>query len=81
MNLVFGRGEEGEEVFFELEPDEFFGANVFVVFGVRWVGVIPCVVYRLRQEVDPASVCCGEGEGGSEGGGGYVDCAFVELEG
>ena len=47
MDLVFGGGEEGEEVLFELEADEFFRADVGVVFGVGWVCVVPGVVDGL----------------------------------
>lgn len=71
VEVVFCGGEEGEEVFFELEADEFFGAHVAHCYGAGGVEGVPGVGDGLREEVDPAAVGGGEGEGGAEGGGGY----------
>ncbi len=79
VEVVFRAGEEGEEVFFELEADEFFGAEVAHCSGAGGVEGVPGVGYGLGEEVDPAAVGGGEGEGGPEGGGGYGGCGFVEL--
>lgn len=79
VEVVFCGGEEGEEVFFELEADEFFGAHVAHCSGAGRVERIPGVDYGLGEEVYPAAVGSGEGEGGAEGGGRNAYGRFVEL--
>lgn len=72
--VVFGAGEEGEEVFFELEADEFFGAHVAQCSWAGGVEGVPGVGDGLREEIDPAAVGGGECQGRAEGGGGYRGC-------
>ncbi len=48
--------DEGQKVFFELETDEFFGADVAHCFGAVRIRIVPSVVYGLGDEVDPAAV-------------------------
>lgn len=81
VEVVFHRGEEGEEVFFELQPDEFFGAHVAHRAGARGVGFIPGFGDGGCEEVDPAAIGGREGEGGAKGAGGYIDGGVVELRG
>ena len=62
--VVFYGGEEGEEVFFELEADEFFGAHVAHCFWAAGVLLVPGVGDGLSEEVDPSAVSHREYEGG-----------------
>lgn len=78
--MAFDGGNEGQEVFFELKTDELFGTNVAHCLWASRVGIIPGIVHRLCYEVDPATVSDREGEGGAEGGGGYVDCHVVKVD-
>lgn len=66
VDVVFYRGEKGEEILFKLEADELFGAHIAHGFGARGVGVIPGVQDGGCQEVYPAAVGGGEVEGVSE---------------
>lgn len=79
--MVFNRGEEGEDVFFELQSDEFFRAHVAHCTRPRGVSFVPGVGDGLREEVNPAAVGGGECEGGAEGGGCYGYCCLIELDG
>lgn len=74
VEMVFCGGEEGEEVLFELEADELFGAHVAHCAWAGRVEGIPGVGDGLGEEVDPAAIGGGEGEGCAEGGGRYGDC-------
>ena len=56
VDVVFDRGEEGENVFFELEADEFFGTHIAHCAWAGRVRFIPCVGDGLREKVDPATV-------------------------
>ncbi len=56
VQMVFSAGEEGEDVFFELQADEFFGPRIAMSSRTRWVFGIPSVIDGLSEEVDPASV-------------------------
>lgn len=79
VDVVFDRGEEGEEVFFELQPDEFLRAHVPERSGSTRVGLVPGGGDGLCEKVNPASVGRREGERVTKGGGSDVDGAFVEL--
>ena len=54
--MAFYGGDEGEKIFFELETDEFFRADVAHCFGALGVVFVPGVVDGLGDEVDPAAV-------------------------
>ena len=57
IEVVFYGGEEGQEVLFELEADEFFGAHVAHGFGSEGIVLVPGVVDRGAHKVYPTSVC------------------------
>jgi hypothetical protein len=75
--VAFYGGDEGEEVFFELEADEFFGADVAHGLRPSRIRFIPGIVDRLSDEIDPSAVGNGEGERCSQGTGGDVDAVVV----
>lgn len=58
IEVVFYGGEEGQEILFELEADEFFGAHVAQSFGSGRVIFVPCVVDGGAQKVYPTPICC-----------------------
>jgi len=66
--VIFGSSEKGEEVFFELQSDEFLGPKVAVRARPRWIFIVPGLVDCLRKEIDPPSVGRGKGKGGPKGG-------------
>lgn len=68
--MVFDCSEEGEEVFFELQANEFFRTEVAVGFGAGRMLGVPCLGDGLREEVNPAAVGSREGKSGAERGGG-----------
>ena len=80
VDVVFYRGEEGQNVLFELQSDEFFRTHVAHCTRARGVSFVPSVRDGLRKEVNPAAVGGGECEGGAEGGGCYGYCCLIELE-
>lgn len=62
MEMMFYAGEESEDVFLELEANEFFGAHVTMCVrptGILWV---PRIINGLSEEVDPPTVCSRQGE-------------------
>ena len=59
IEVVFYGGEEGEEILFELETDELFGAHVAHCFGTGRVVFVPGVVDRGAHKVYPTPVCRG----------------------
>ena len=59
--VAFYSGNEGEEVLFELETDEFFGSDVAHCFGAVGVIFVPGVVYGLGYEIYPAAIGRGQG--------------------
>lgn len=59
VEVVFYGGEEGQEILFELEADEFFGAHVAHCFGSGGVVLVPGVVHRGAHKVYPTPVCRG----------------------
>lgn len=54
--MAFDSGDQGKQIFFELEPDEFFGTDVAHCLWAAGVGIVPGFVYGLGYEVDPAAV-------------------------
>ena len=56
VEVIFYGREEGEEVFFELQADEFFGAHVAHCFRAAGILLVPGVVDGLGEEVDPSPV-------------------------
>lgn len=54
--MVFDCSKEGEEVFFELQADEFFRTEVAVGFGPGRMLGVPSLGDGLREEVDPAAI-------------------------
>ena len=80
VDVVFHRGEEGQDVFFELQSDEFFRTHVAHCTRARGISFVPSVGDGLRKEVNPAAVGGGECEGGAEGGGCYGYRCLIELE-
>jgi hypothetical protein len=60
--VAFYGGDEGEEVLFELEADEFFGADVAHGFGPSRIRFIPGIIDRLSDEIDPSAIGNGESE-------------------
>jgi len=60
--VAFYGGDEGEEVFFELEADEFFGADVAHGFGPSRIRFIPGIIDGLSDKIDPSAVGNGESE-------------------
>lgn len=57
VEVVFYGGEEGQEILFELEADEFFGTHVAQCFGPGGVIVVPGVVDGGAQKVYPTPIC------------------------
>ena len=78
--MIFYRSQEGEDILFELQADEFFGTHVAHGTRTRGVRFVPGVGDGLRQEVDPAAVGGGESERGAKGSRRYGDCCLIELE-
>jgi hypothetical protein len=72
----YGR-DEGEEVFFELEADEFFGADVAHGLGPSGICVIPGIIDGLSDEIDPSAVSNGESECCSQRTRGDADAVVV----
>ena len=56
VEVVFYGGEEGQEILFKLEADEFFRAHVAHRFGPGGVAFVPGVVDGGAQKVYPAPV-------------------------
>ena len=56
VEVVLHRGKEREEVFFELQADEFFGAHVAHCAGVGGVSFVPGFGDGGCEKVDPAAV-------------------------
>lgn len=77
--MVFDRGEEGEEVLFELKPDKFLRTHVAQCSGAAGIGLVPGCGDGLSEEVDPASVSCREGKSIAKRGRSYVDGRFIKL--
>ena len=78
--MVFYGSEESEEIFFELEADEFFGAHVGERGGTRRVTRVPGGGDCLRQEVNPPAIGRRERKGRSKGGRCNGDGAFVNVD-
>ena len=57
IEVVLYRGEEGQNVLFELEADELFRTHVAHRFGSGRVVLVPGVVDCGAQEVYPTPVC------------------------
>lgn len=79
VDVVFDRGEEGEEVLFKLETDEFFRAHVAQGFRPAGVALVPGRGDGLSEEVDPASVSRGEGKSIAKRRGRDVDGCVIKL--
>lgn len=54
--VLYGR-EKGQEILFELEADEFFGAHVAHCFGSGGVVFVPGLVDGGAQKVYPTPIC------------------------
>lgn len=57
--VAFYGGDEGEEVFFELEADEFFGADIAHCLGPSGICLVPGIIDRLSDKIDPSAVSNG----------------------
>lgn len=79
--MVLHAREQGKQVFFELKPDEFLGSHVAVRLGSLRIRIVPRIIDRLGEEIDPAPICCSERQSTSEGWGHDINRVFVELEG
>jgi len=60
--VAFDCRDEGEEVFLELETDELFRSDIAHCLGPSWIRIVPGIVDGLSDEVDPSSICNGEGQ-------------------
>jgi len=75
--VAFYGGDEGEEVLFELEADEFFGADVAHGLGSSRICLIPGIIDGLSDEINPSAVSNGESECRSQRTRGDVDTVVV----
>ena len=77
--VEFSSSKKGEKVFFELESDKLFGAEISVGAWARWMLFVPGLIDGLCEEVDPASVSRRKGKGRAKGGGSYGNDRFIKL--